>query len=102
VPKSLLEDWNLDLQEHRHRWDLDGRGHPSTKLVHKLMFSMPAGTPPQKMLEAVKNFAREEFALTHRYAMVLHTDEPNPHVHVVVRAVSDLDPLSWTPDSVNS
>ncbi len=66
------------------------------------MFSMPAGTPPQKMLEAVKNFAREEFALTHRYAMVLHTDEPNPHVHVVVRAVSDLDPLSWTPDSVNS
>jgi hypothetical protein len=86
---DLLEDWDLDLQEHRHRWDLDGRGHPSTKLVHKLMFSMPAGTPPQKVLEAVKNFAREEFALKHRYAMVLHTDEPHPHVHMVVRAVSE-------------
>jgi hypothetical protein len=36
---------------------------------------------------AVKNFAREEFALQHRYAMVLHTDEP--HVHVVVKAVSE-------------
>ena len=89
VAKSLTEDWNLDLQEHRHRSDLDGRGRHSMKLVHKLMFSMPAGTPPQKVLEAVKNFAREEFALKHRYAMVLHTDEPHPHVHMVVRAVSE-------------
>jgi hypothetical protein len=37
----------------------------------------------------VKNFAREEFALKHRYAMVLHTDEPHPHVHMVVKAVSE-------------
>ena len=89
VAKSLTEDWNLDLQEHRQRSDLDGRGRHSTKLVHKLMFSMPAGTPPQKVLEAVKNFAREEFALKHRYMMVLHTDEPHPHVHMVVKAVSE-------------
>jgi hypothetical protein len=41
------------------------------------------------VLEAVRNFAREEFALKHRYAMVLHTDEPHPHVHVVVKAVSE-------------
>ena len=89
VAKNLIEDWNLDLQEHRHRSDLDGRGRHSTKLVHKLMFSMPAGTPPQKVLAAVRNFAREEFALKHRYMMVLHTDEPHPHVHMVVRAVSE-------------
>jgi hypothetical protein len=89
VAKSLTEDWNLDLQEHRHRSDLDGRGRHSTKLVHKLMFSMPAGTPPQKVLAAVKNFAREVFAFKHRYVMVLHTDEPHPHVHMVVRAVSE-------------
>ena len=89
VPKSLTEDWNLDLQERRQRSDLDGRGRHSTKLVHKLMFSMPPGTPPQKVLEAAKNFAREELALKHRYAMVLHTDEPHPHVHMVVKAVSE-------------
>jgi len=89
VARSLTEDWNLDLQEHRQRSDLDGRGRHSAKLVHKLMFSMPAGTLPQKVLEAVRNFAREEFALKHRYAMVLHTDEPHPHVHMVVRAVSE-------------
>jgi hypothetical protein len=53
------------------------------------MFSMPAGTPAKKVLEAVRNFAREEFGLKHRYAMVLHTDEPHPHVHVVVKAVSE-------------
>src|SRR5437879_8226729 len=53
------------------------------------MFSMPAGTPPDKVLAAVKNFAREEFGLKHRYAMALHTDEPHPHVHMVVKAVSE-------------
>src|SRR5437879_11305464 len=53
------------------------------------MFSMPAGTPPDKVLAAVRSFAREEFGLKHRYAMVLHTDEPHPHVHVVVKATDD-------------
>jgi hypothetical protein len=89
VAKHLIEDWNLDLQEHRQRSDLDGRGRHSKKLVHKLVFSMPAGTPPRKVLEAVTNFAREEFALKHRYIMVLHTDEPHPHVHMILKAVSE-------------
>jgi hypothetical protein len=89
VTQELLESWDLDLEEHRRRSDLDARGGGSTKLVHKLLFSMPAGTPPDKVLGAVKNFAREEFGLKHRYAMVLHTDEPHPHVHVVLKAVSE-------------
>jgi type IV secretory pathway VirD2 relaxase len=83
---EVVEDWNLDLQEHRDRWDIEGRGHRSTRLVHKLVFSMPAGTPPQKVMAAVKNFAREEFGAKHRYLMALHTDEPHPHVHMVVKA----------------
>src|SRR5262249_60408673 len=53
------------------------------------MLPMPRGTPAKGVLEAARNFAREEFALKHRYAMVLHTDEPHPHVHVVVKAVSE-------------
>jgi type IV secretion system T-DNA border endonuclease VirD2 len=57
--------------------------------VHKLIFSMPPGTPPDKVLLAVKNFAREEWGAKHRYALVLHTDEPHPHVHVVVKAMSE-------------
>jgi hypothetical protein len=85
---ELLDDWDLDLDEERRTADLKARGtRDPPKLVQKLMFSMPAGTPPQKVLAAVKNFAREEFALKHRYAMVLHTDEPHPHVHLVVKAM---------------
>ncbi|WP_184329491.1 relaxase/mobilization nuclease domain-containing protein [Povalibacter uvarum] len=50
---------------------------------------MPAGTPPKKLLSAVRGFARAEVRLRHRYAMVLHTDEPHLHVHVVVKVVSE-------------
>jgi hypothetical protein len=90
IEKELLEDWDLDLEEHRRKADLESWStRPPPKLAHKLMFSMPAGTSPEKVLSAVKNFAREEFGLKHRYALVLHTDEPHPHVHVVVKAVSE-------------
>lgn len=90
IGKDLLNDWDLDLETHQRESEFaKTRGRPAPKLVHKLMFSMPPGTPPQGVLAAVRNFAREEFALTHRYVMVLHTDEPHPHVHVVVKAVSE-------------
>lgn len=58
------------------------------KLVHKLVFSMPAGTPAVGLLAATRDFLREEFGGKHRYAFVLHEDRPQPHVHVVVRARS--------------
>jgi len=90
VAKWLLGDWDLDIEEHRRRSDLGPvKDRASPRLVHKILFSMPPGTPPKKVLEAVKNVAREEFALQHRYAMVLHTDEPHPHVHLVVKAVGE-------------
>lgn len=90
VEKALLEDWDLDLDTHRRRSDLaasNGRAQP--KLVHKLIFSMPAGTSPDKVLAATRKFAREQFGMKHRYAMALHTDEPHPHVHLVLKAVSE-------------
>ena len=87
---ELVEAWDLELDAQRSRADLVSRpGRTPPRLVHKLMFSMPAGTPPDKVLRAVQNFSREEFALNHRYAMALHTDEPHPHVHVVVKAVNE-------------
>ena len=43
----------------------------------------------QGLLGAARTFARETFGAKHRYAMVLHTDEPHPHVHMVVKAVSE-------------
>jgi Relaxase/Mobilisation nuclease domain len=87
--QRLLEDWDLDLDKHRTEMGLASVSGRSPKLVHKVMLSMPPGTPSKSVLEAVRNFTREEFALKHRYALILHTDEPHPHVHLVVKAVSE-------------
>lgn len=85
--QQLVENWDLDLDQDRPDTRLSaGRGR-APKLVHKIMLSMPPGTPANGVLEAARNFAREEFALKHRYALVLHTDEPHPHVHLVVKAI---------------
>ena len=88
--KALLEDWGLEIDEKLRQGGLTSlHGRKPPKLVHKLVFSMPSGTPRQKVLGAVRNFAREEFYGQHRYAMVLHTDEPHPHVHLVLKAMSE-------------
>jgi hypothetical protein len=50
---------------------------------------MPKGTPSDKLAAAVRAFALNQFALEHRYAMALHTHQGNPHVHLVVRAISE-------------
>lgn len=87
---SIPADWNLDLDGAGARNTLGAHRRGATpRLVHKLMFSMPPGTNPNKVLSAVQNLCREEFALKHRYVMALHTDEPHPHVHVIVRAMGD-------------
>jgi len=49
------------------------------------MLSMPAGTPASAVQDAARDFARAEFS-NHRYAMVLHTHQAHPHVHLSVRA----------------
>ncbi len=90
IGEDLIDDWDLDIDALRPQVNLTALpARKPMKLVHKLVFSMPPGTPPQKVLAAVRNFAREEFHGQHRYAMVLHTDEPHPHVHLVLRALSN-------------
>jgi hypothetical protein len=87
---ALPEDWNLDLEEAGAAARIGkGTRHKPPRIVHKLVFSMPAGTSPKKVLSAVQNLCRDEFALKHRYVMALHTDEPHPHVHVILKAVSE-------------
>jgi len=44
---------------------------------------------PTKVLQAVGTLLVKSSPLKHRYAIVLHTDEPHPHVHMVVKAVSE-------------
>lgn len=114
VSQFIVEDWKLDISKsanaktHNRQApepgakDKNGRAVKDSrgKQVHNIVLSMPQGTPPQAVLAAAQAFARENFALNHRYAMVLHdpaTDPrhektesgKNPHVHLVVKAVSE-------------
>jgi len=81
--KGLLRDWHLELSAGQYREPRDSRS--GIKLVHNIVLSMPSPTPPQKVLAAAKTFAREKFALQHRYAMALHTHQQHPHVHLSSR-----------------
>ncbi len=87
--RQLTEDWDLDLEAHERQTERSIRGRKPPKLVHNIIFSMPPGTPSDKVFQAVRKFALNEWQLKHRYAMVLHTDDDHPHVHVVVKAVSE-------------
>ncbi len=88
--KALIADWELDLDAAESRSPYRGvPGRKPAKLVHNIVLSMPKGAPAAGVLEASRVFAREQFALQHRYALVLHTDQPHPHVHLVVKAMSE-------------
>jgi hypothetical protein len=50
-----------------------------------IIFSMPAGTPPEVVRAATADAARELFE-GHKYVFVLHEDQGAPHVHLSVRA----------------
>lgn len=79
--------WDLDLQRAR------GKAGEALHQAFNIIFSMPARTDPDKLLDAVQAFAREYFG-QRQYIMALHTPETDPsdnppshpHVHVVVRA----------------
>ena len=85
--RTFLAAWHLELSAGQYRGPRDQRNAArEAKLVHKIVLSMPAPTPPEKVLAAARAFAREKFGVRHRYAMVLHTDQAHPHVHLVVKA----------------
>jgi hypothetical protein len=52
-----------------------------------IMLSMPHGTDPLTVQRAAREFAQLELA-DHKYVMVLHDHQANPHVHISVRAES--------------
>ena len=90
VEQKLVEEWDLLSEKARARSPYAGKpGQKPTKLVHTVILSMPKGTAPEKLLAASRAFAREQFGFKHRYGLVLHTDQDHPHVHLVVKAVSE-------------
>ncbi len=74
------------------RWRYGGT--PIDEIGHRreafnIMLSMPNGTSPAVVQAAARDFARGEL-LGHRYVMVLHDHQANPHVHLSVKASSML------------
>ena len=53
-----------------------------------IILSMPRKTEAAVVRAAARQFIQDQFR-GHRYAMVLHEHQENPHVHVVVRAERD-------------
>lgn len=66
--------------------DLEGYGilaESKKREAINFVFSMPPGTPPNLVKDAVRKTAEQEF-LDHLYYFTLHTDEAHPHVHLCV------------------
>jgi len=78
------------LRELAEEWRFGGSYIPEAserREAFNIMLSMPRGTDPNAVLEAAREFARDELA-DHAYVMVLHDHQANPHVHLSVRAES--------------
>jgi hypothetical protein len=79
---ALADDWRFggtlidDIAEPNQRRE-----------AFNLMLSMPRGTDPLIVQKAAREFAQTELA-DHKYVMVLHDHQTNPHVHLSVRAES--------------
>jgi hypothetical protein len=59
----------------------------SRREAFNIMLSMPRGTDPASVQWAAREFAKTELA-DHKFVMVLHDHQANPHVHISVRAES--------------
>ena len=77
--RGLVDDWRLGGTP------IDDIGF--RREAFNIMLSMPRGVDPLYVLKAAREFAKIELA-NHKYVMVLHDHQANPHVHLSVRAES--------------
>jgi hypothetical protein len=77
--RDVAEDWRLGGSPIAETSD--------RREAFNIMLSMPFGTDPLTVLRAVREFAQRELS-DHKYVMVLHDHQANPHVHLSVRAES--------------
>ncbi len=89
-----------DIAERAAEWSdtLQWRSRPTVSSV-SLIFSMPEGTDPDKVLDAVRALAHAELSDNHDYVLALHTNTPRPHVHLTVQA-EGLDRTRFNPRPV--
>jgi len=86
--RGLEREGKEALRDLVDQWRLGGSRIPEIserREAFNIMLSMPAGTRAEIVQSAAREFAKFELA-NHRYVMVLHTHQANPHVHLSVRA----------------
>jgi hypothetical protein len=88
--RGVFERVKDAVREIERQWEFGGArierdGH--RREAFNIMLSMPRGTDPLTVQRAAREFAKLEFA-DHRYVMVLHDHQANPHVHLSVKAES--------------
>ena len=79
--KRLLDSWKAQGMHDKHETG-------SRREAFHFVFSMPNGTNPEAMKDAVKNLVKEEF-YGHQYFLAQHLDTDSPHVHVLINATND-------------
>ena len=88
--RGVTREGKEALHDLAEQWRLGGSFIAETTLrreAFNIMLSMPRGTDPLAVQRAARDFAQTELA-DHRYVMVLHDHQANPHVHISVRAES--------------
>ena len=84
VLHDLAEEWRFSGS-----YIPDGAEPGHRREAFNIMLSMPRGTNPLTVQRAAREFAQGELK-DHKYVMVLHDHQANPHVHISVRAESML------------
>jgi hypothetical protein len=86
--RGLPHDGKESLHDLVEQWRVGGSRIPEKserREAFNIMLSMPVGTKFEFLQRAAREFAKAELP-NHRYVMVLHTHQVNPHVHLSVRA----------------
>lgn len=74
--KEVFKDWTSDRESIKK----------GARNAINAIFSMPPGTDPQGVKNAVREFAKQELS-NYQYMFVLHTDEEHPHCHLSIRTL---------------
>ena len=88
--RGVVREGKEALHDLAEQWRYGGSFIEETsprREAFNIMLSMPRGTDPLIVQRAAREFARAELG-EHRYVMVLHDHQANPHVHISVRAES--------------
>ncbi|MEP6740161.1 MAG: conjugal transfer protein TraS [Caldimonas sp.] len=88
--RGIVERGRDVLQDIERQWRYGGAYIDDVgdrREAFNVMLSMPKGTDPMILQKAAREFAKIEFS-DHRYVMVLHIHQANPHVHLSVKAES--------------